>query len=178
MKSVCYLIIVSVCLSAQAQTQVPTSTYDTPKPVHLLVTTGIETRPEKDAQGSFTDHQLSNFNLGFGYQSFVFLLEQAQYQDRSGNSTLSVERLQTDYLLWSHYRAMSWNRLVPYLGAGLGFYQEKVTTQFAGSISTNNSKAKFLGGVAFGVGMDTPYLWLSAEARLLAGDEWDPQSGC
>jgi hypothetical protein len=143
------------------------------KPVSFLLAYGSEFRPEKDAQGNFADHLLSNYAIGFGYESFVFLLERAQFQESSGNATLSTDRTLQDYLLWTQYRPISWYHFVPFMEAGAGFYKEKIDTQFMGASASNESGAKLLGGIGFGIGLEIPILWLSLETRLLVGDELD-----
>ncbi len=148
---------------------------DKPQPIHFMLAYGSELRPEKDIDSNYKEHFLTNYALGFGYEQFVFVFEKAEFKETSGNATLNLERTLEDYLLWAQYRSMTWNRLVPFLGVGLGTYKETVVTQFAGASTTDSTPSKFLSGLAFGVGLDIPVLWFSLEARFLFGDELERQ---
>jgi hypothetical protein len=145
------------------------------RPVQAMVAVGTEFRPEKDVQGNMNTHNLTNYALGAGYKSWLVVLEKATFEEASGNLTLNLKRTLDDMMLWGHYRMMSWNYLVPYLGLGAGFYKDKVETTLLGTTTTNESKNKFLTGGNFGISLDIPYVWLSMEARILFGDELDRQ---
>jgi hypothetical protein len=149
--------------------------YQDPRPIHALVTFGSEYRPEKDIDGNFVTHTLSNYAIGGGYRSWIFTLEKANFEESSGNATLSVKRSLDDMMIWADWRALSWNYMAPFLGGGVGYYKEKVDTTLMGSTTSNESKNRLLTGGAFGVSLDVPYVWLSFEARLLFGDELDRQ---
>lgn len=160
---------------AGVQQAAPKESEQKPRPVHFMLAYGSEFRPEKDVEGNFSEHVLTNYALGVGYDQFVFILEKAEFKESSGNATLKIERTLEDYLLWAHYRAITWKHLVPFIGAGLGSYKEIVKTTFAGDTTTDESDSKVLSGLAFGVGLDVPVLWFSLEARFLFGDELERQ---
>lgn len=144
--------------------------------LRALISYGTEFRAERDLENRVVGHQLQNYALGTGYQDFIFILEHITFKESSGNSTLFIERSLENTLLWAQWQSQTWMRLVPYLGGGLGAYQEKVTTTFADvSSSTRASNPKLLTGFNFGVRLDIPLLWLSFETRLLFGDELDQQ---
>ncbi len=148
---------------------------ESPRPVHFLLAAGSEFRSEKNAEGNFVGQNLTNAAIGFGFQNFIFIFEQAQFQESSGNSTLSIARHFQDDLVWAQWRGNSWTLMVPFVAGGVGVYREKIDTQLAGTSMSNQSKDKLLTGAGFGVGLDVPYLWLSLEARILFGDELDRQ---
>ncbi len=145
------------------------------RPVKAMIAYGSEMRPEKDVDGNQATHNLKNYSFGAGFGSWLAVFERASFEESSGNSTLNLKRTLEDSMLWGQYRAFSWNHTVPYVGAGAGFYKDKVDTTLGGVTSTNESKNKLLMGGCFGLSLDVPYLWLSAEARLLFGDELDRQ---
>lgn len=147
--------------------------YPRPARIHLMLAYGSELRPEKDVDANFQEHILTNFAVGYGFDQYVFILESAQFQEASGNATLRVERTLQDYMLWGQYRAIAWNRLVPFLGLGAGVYQETVVTNLLGLSTTDKTPNKFLSGVSFGFGTELPVVWFSLEARVLFGDELD-----
>lgn len=146
-----------------------------PKSVGFLLAFGSELRPEKDINGNYQEHALTNYALGFGFDQFVVILEKAEFKESSGNSTLNIERTLEDYLLWGQYRALSWNRLVPFMGLGLGSYKETVVTRFAGAATTDSTPNRALTGLSFGLGIDVPLLWFSLEGRILFGDQLERQ---
>ncbi len=145
------------------------------KPVRLMLSYGSELRPEQDVDSNFKDQVMENFSLGVGYQSFVFIFERAEFSQTTGNAALRLESRLEDDMLWAQYRAFSWHRIVPFVAAGAGIYKESVTTSLLGSSRTDQSDAKFLGGVSFGLSTDLPLLWLSVEARILGGDDLPQQ---
>lgn len=146
------------------------------KPVQYHLSYGQEARPEKDAEGHFEIHTLTNLAFGMGFENYLILVERAYFQEASGNNTLRVTRDLEDYLLWAHWRAEEWYRMVPYVGLGLGAYKERVTTELAAANSTTReSDYKFLSGGNFGFQIALPIVWISLEGRLLFGDELDQQ---
>ena len=146
-----------------------------PRTVHAMLAYGSELRPEKNIDGDYEEHVLTNYALGVGYRQYIFILEKAEFKESSGNTTLNLERTLQDYLLWGQYRALTWNHLAPFMGLGLGTYKETIKTNFMGSSRTDESANKFLGGLSFGVSLDVPVLWFSLEARFLFGDELERQ---
>lgn len=146
------------------------------QPVRLLLAYGDEMRPEKDLNSDFKTHDLRNYAIGAGFDSYLVVLERATFEEASGNATLNVNRRLEDTMLWGQWRALQWNHLVPYLGVGAGAYKEVIKTEFAGvSPVTNESDLKLLMGASFGVSVQVPLLWLSLEGRLFFGDELDQQ---
>lgn len=143
--------------------------------VRFMLSAGSEVRSSKDVHRHYSEQALSNFAIGTGYQNFLFTLEKSQHDEFSGNSSLNVSSAYQNYLLWAQWRGIQKWKLAPYMGAGVGAYQQTVETNLMGSVSSNSSDYKFLSGVSLGLSADIPYLWLSIETRLLFGDELDPQ---
>lgn len=167
-RAICFFASLLLSLSAMATLY--------PRPLHILVATGSELRPEKDVENNYATHALSNVALGVGYKDFAFILEKASFRESSGNSTLNVERLLEDTMLWAQWQAQAWHIFAPYVGGGLGAYQETVTINLAGAQSSQHqSNRKLLTGANFGVRVDVPVYWISLEGRLLFGDELDHQ---
>ncbi len=141
----------------------------------VMVALGSEYRPEKNTEGNIADHWLSNAALGLGYGDFFVVLERSTFREQSGNAALSVQRDFEDKLLWIQWHSLAWNYLNSFVGAGLGAYQETITTQVLGASTENTSPHRLLGGGSFGLKADIPTLWLSVEARVLFGDQLDRQ---
>jgi hypothetical protein len=148
---------------------------DSASQINFLLAVGSELRPYKDVNGDFNNQTLSNYALGLGVDAFVFIFETAQYSTKSGNSTLSVETKFQDYMLWGNYRAMKWRVFAPFLAAGIGSYNQSVTTTLSGNSKIDNSPNKLLTGIGFGLSFDVSVLWASVEARAFFGDELDSQ---
>ncbi|MEZ0392342.1 MAG: hypothetical protein ACAH59_09015 [Pseudobdellovibrionaceae bacterium] len=143
---------------------------------HLMLAAGPEWRPEKDLENKTSIHTLSNYALGAGFRDYLFILEKSSFEESSGNAALNVERRLESIMLWGEWRAPAWKAFVPYLGGGLGAYQEIVKTNLPPAPSTTRETShKMLTGLNFGLQLEIPILWLSLEGRLLFGDELDPQ---
>lgn len=170
-----FLFLLRIAFAQNPAVEKASSKWDfpKPKPAGILFAYGTELRPEMDVDSNFQNHYLKNYALGYGFGQYVLIVESAQFQESAGNSTLSVERTFQDYMIWGQYRDLVWHRLVPFLGAGAGIYQETIVTKFYSQPTTDAGPNKFLGGVSFGVTTDLPLIWLSIEARILFGDELD-----
>jgi len=137
---------------------------------------GTEVRGERDVDGNYAGLNYRNFALGARYRRWNFLIESATDSQSTGNATLSVEKKVQNILGWAYWTSdRSWYRLSPMIGGGLGAYQIKVATTLSGTETDDSSPWKVMGGVAAGLKLNLPVLWLSVEARILAGDEFDPQ---
>lgn len=149
---------------------------DEQAPVRAFLAYGSEYRPERDLENRYVGHSLVNYSLGTQYKEFLVLLETAQFKEESGNATLNVTRVLEDTMIWVQHEREAWKKLIPYLGMGVGAYREIVTTNLAGANSaTRATNYKAIGGFNFGLRLDVPWVWLSAEARLLVGEELDQQ---
>jgi hypothetical protein len=169
MRTIILILMIIFAINAIARAEAA------PRPVQAMLAYGSEVRPEKDVDGNQASHNLTNLSFGAGFGTWLAMFERATYEESSGNATLNLKRKFEDSLIWIHYRTASWNYMIPYLGAGTGFYKNTVDTTLGGITTSNESKNKLIGGGCFGVSLDVPYLWLSAEARLLFGDELDRQ---
>lgn len=154
---------------------VSSSAFAESRSVQAMLAYGFEYRPARDASGNFADRILPNYALGVGYQNYLFILEKATFKETTGNVTLNVKQIFENTMLWAQWRAEKRLYFIPFIGAGAGAYQEKVETQFMGATTANSTAQKFLGGASFGLSLDVPVLWFSIEARVLFGDELDPQ---
>lgn len=160
------------------------------KPVHLLVTYGSETRAEKNSNNQWQQPSYNNYSLavsGFGESSknWLFSAEKSEFEEHSGTNVLSVQRTFEDYLLFVDYRssytlsgsqrASWWQQLYPFMGFGAGAYRQTVETSFVGQRKMDETDFRFLSAVHLGLTWQLPLLWLSAEGRVLFGDEMQQQ---
>jgi hypothetical protein len=169
MRTIILILMIIFAINAIARAE------ESARPVKAMLAYGSELRPEKDVDGNPASHNLTNLSFGAGFGTWLVIFERAIFEETSGNTTLNLKRKFEDSLIWAHYRSEPWNHLIPFIGAGAGYYKNTVDTTLSGITTTNESKNKLLGGGCFGVSLDVPYLWLSAEARLLFGDELDRQ---
>jgi hypothetical protein len=141
-----------------------------------MILAGAEFRGERDVNANYAGLTYLNLAAGVRYRQWNFLIESDTFSQTSGNATLSVEKKVQDILGWA-YRVsdQSWHRISPMMGAGIGAYQIKVETTLSGTETDDSSTWKIMGGASAGLKLDLPVLWVSIEARLLVGDEFDPQ---
>lgn len=144
---------------------------------HFMLAYGSQYRPERDVNKDFSQHFFSQMALGAGFDRWIFILERADFKESSGNATLSLERSYHDYLLWAQYSVYEHQILNAYAGAGLGAYQEQVTTNFSGQKSTGSSQYKLLTSGSLGLRAHVSIFFAAIEARVLLGDELDQQPG-
>lgn len=141
-----------------------------------MILAGAELRGERDVNANYAGLTYQNLAAGVRYRQWNFLVESDNFSQTSGNATLSVEKKVQDILGWVYWESeQSWHRLSPMMGAGMGAYQIKVNTTLSGAETADSSTWKMMGGASAGFKLDLPVLWVSVEARLLVGDEFDPQ---
>lgn len=182
MRIIIYLLILIFAFNAIARASselasseslaLPKSAQD---PVMFLVSTAAEGRLDQSSQKENTIQKLSNFSLGLQKGSAQILIEKSQFEELSGNSTLSVRRNFQDYMAWGSYipKINSWSSL--FVGGGLGGYQDAVETFLSGSSRLNKSSWKALAGFHFGIAAYVSVISASLEMRGLFGDEFDRQ---
>lgn len=141
-----------------------------------MILAGAELRGERDVNANYMGLTYRNLAAGVRYRQWNFLIESAKFSQTSGNATLSVEKKVQDILAWTYWVSEpSWHRISPMMGAGIGAYQIKVNTTLSGTETADSTTWKVMGGASAGFKLDLPVLWVSLEARLLVGDEFDPQ---
>lgn len=190
-----FLMILSEFVCASQTASVTDKTMTSPmvsslRPVHLLLAYGSESRSEKDSNGQWQLPSYNNYSLsvsGFGENSKSWLLtaEKSEFEEKSGTNVLSVQRKFEDYLLFVDYRssytlagfkqASWWQQLYPFMGFGFGGYRQIVDTNLMGQRKSDETDFKLLTALRFGLAWQFPLLWISAEGRLLIGDEMQQQ---
>lgn len=134
-----------------------------------------EIRYERDSVQQVVNRSPLNFALGARKNATTFLLEYSAFEDKSGNSTLSVERQHREYVLWWKENLMNLELVDFFASLGMGAYEEKTITRLSGSSATDNTGAQFMGGLSAGMqSMFVKYILVSAEGRILAGQNFDP----
>jgi hypothetical protein len=162
-------------LQVSAQEKSAEISVEQTRPFHYLLAYGSDYRPDKSVSDLETDYFLQNYAIGLGFDKFVFILEESQRNESSGNSTLNVAYQMRDYLLWVQKRVLTTRYFAPFLTGGIGAYKEATVTKLSGISTSDESRLKLLTGVGLGIALDIPYLWFSMEARALFGDELDQQ---
>ena len=141
----------------------------------ILLAAGAELRAQKSTEDYIENRTLMNFSIGGSRGDFVFFAEHAQFQEESGNSTLSVDFKYQNTLAWLLWQGPGFQYVIPYLGAGLGLSEETVVTNLSGDESKDSSDLKLIVGGAAGLRLRVPLVWLSFEVRVLGGEHIDPQ---
>ncbi len=151
------------------------STVSAEKNRKFLLSTGTEGRLDQSLEKENSVQRFSNDSLGIQMGSTQIILENSQFEEVSGNATLSVRRRFQDYMTWLSYNPSisSWSSI--FAGGGLGAYQNSVDTSLSGTMRTNNSSWKALAGLNFGITAYVSIVFASLEMRAFLGDELDRQ---
>lgn len=142
--------------------------------LHLLV--GQEYRPEYETNGDVKDRYLSNLALGYNFKKVLLLAEYASFSNSDSEAVIGIDRKYEDLMLWVDYLPVQWKWLEPFFGAGAGASRTTVKTRFQSLQSESEGRTKVLAGINFGLRINIPYLWLSAEARVMGNDGYNPNS--
>lgn len=134
-----------------------------------------EVRYERDSAQQIVNRSPLNFALGARKNATTFLLEYSSFSYKSGNNTLSVERQHREYVLWWKENLMNLELVDFFAALGVGGYEEKTITRLSSSNATDTTGAQAMGGLSAGVqSLFLKYILVSAEARILAGHNFDP----
>lgn len=178
------ILMVSIFLTELSEAQVSKESRAKPQSSAIYISPlGVDLRLERNNEQSSTLKSYMNLALGYKYQRYDLSLERNSFSETSGNSTSSVARDYSDISIWgkySFYRLRLGDlRFSLLAGAGIGSYQEEITTRYMGSDRTDKSQAKLLGGIS--AGTETQYLiganlglMLSAEGRAQFAQSFDP----
>lgn len=136
----------------------------------------LEMRYERDSSQQMIDRRPLNFAIGLRKSSSTILLEYSSFSESTGNTTLAIDRDHSEYLLWWKENLINFELLDFYVTVGAGGYEEKVSTQLAGAGAvTDSSGLQFVGGGSAGIqSMLAGMVLVNAEARLIAGKNFDP----
>jgi hypothetical protein len=166
------LLITSVSALAQAPqpSKKTRSIYANLNPLNL------EMRYERDSSQHMVDRRPLNLSAGLRKGSSTWLFEYVTFSETTGNATLSIDRQHREYMFWWKENLINLELVDFYVSAGLGAYDEKVTTKLAGSSdAVDTSGLQMMGGASGGVQTKVAgYFLLSLEARILAGKNFDP----
>lgn len=142
-----------------------------------------EMRFERDGSQEIIDRKPLNFAVGYNRNDFSFALEYSRFEESSGNSTSSLDRIHQDFLLWMKLYFLPYSlsefKFNWVAGAGAGAFQESVTSSFMGSSRTDNGGNKFLSGLMVGwegilKGNQYFSALISVEGRALVSSEFEP----
>lgn len=135
-----------------------------------------ELRYERNGSQQIVDRQPRNLAIGAGRGASDFLFEYATFSENTGNATLSIERTHQEYSFWWKENIINMEIMDCFVSGGVGGYEEKVTTRFAGvGSATDTSGLQGLVGASVGLqSLLFRYVLLSLEGRFLAGRNFDP----
>jgi hypothetical protein len=137
---------------------------------------GLESRLEKDQRNEMGMRSYQNFSAGALINQYRFFLERSVYKESSGNSTLAVDYQFENWAAWAQMERPDFGSFFPFVGAGIGAYQQKTETKLSNSVSLNESDWKMMGGANFGMMYSYKYFYSSVEGRFLFGDEFERQA--
>jgi len=142
-----------------------------------------EMRYERDADQNYVNRNPQGFALGFKKEDWALVLETSYFSESSGNSTLSISRQHQEGTLWlrRHFCDRSFEAMSGslFISAGIGGYQDKVTTTLNGDSENDSGTLSLMGGVSFGIELlavaEKDYgVVFSFETRALTGSDFDP----
>jgi hypothetical protein len=142
-----------------------------------------ESRFERSMDQELVQRQPRTLAAGIRYALFSALFEASEFSDKTGNSTLGVDRTLQSYLLWGrmHYYNQNYKELdfSFYAGIAAGVYQESISTTLSGIQSKDPGTQAMAGGLC--LGFDTSIfvyknlaVITAIEFRLLGGQDFDP----
>lgn len=139
-----------------------------------LINMGPEIRQEKNNNNEYVFENLTGFGFGFGFSEYNFIIEKSQFSKNSGNMTLNVKEIYESYSFWAQYQIDKVEWVIPFFTAGVGITQNIVETELLGVKTVSESDKYFLTGIGCGFRAPISWIWLSAEARLVHGENWNP----
>ncbi len=162
------LILISILLSVNGVQAAPWR--------YNVFPLNVELRYERDSSQQLVDRKPLNLALGVRNGPSTVLMEYSRFNEKTGNTTLSLDRVHEEYLFWWKQNIMNFEICDLFVAGGLGAYTEKVTTDLAGGSSvTDSSGNQLMGGVGAGIqSLVLKYLLVSLEGRMMAGKNFDP----
>jgi hypothetical protein len=141
---------------------------------HFLISGIGESLMERDQNQDIVGRNLTGYNLGLGFENYVFIAEYSTFRESTGANALIVDRLIENYSVWALWVPNASSSLIPFIGAGLGQSIETIDTTLLGTTSQDRGRPQFLGSGCFGLKANMPSVWISGEVRVMAAEHWDP----
>lgn len=138
---------------------------------------GIGARFERDETQNLKMQSTYHFAVAMELSEFSFELSRDLFASKSSEGNVSIKREYQDFLGWINYRIWGEPKLKLMLGAGFGFYEEKVTTRIASFEDESTTQLEFFtgGGAELRWFPLESELVLSVGARLLYSQTFDPE---
>jgi hypothetical protein len=136
----------------------------------------IERRMEASTNPVYEPRESRGLAVGLRvYRRYLVSFEYSRFAESSGNETFHVDREFQDLLAWYRYSFFRRGDFRVTAGAGLGAYQEQVTTYFYDLKQDLNSGNKWTAATGLGLEYEpAPYLVFFLEGRLISGQNLDP----
>jgi hypothetical protein len=145
------------------------------EPLRYQILLNPEFRYERESSQQMVFRQPLNIGIGLRKEKMSYIFEFSRFTEKTGNTTLSVERAHQEYVGWLNYSVTQFGVWNLFAGLGAGIYQETVKTSLNSSSATDAGEMQGLGGASFGVkALFIKHLIVGTEARLLAGQNFDP----
>lgn len=145
------------------------------EPLRYQITFNPEVRYERSADQQMVFRQPLNLAVGFRKDKFTYLFEVSQFQETSGNSTLSIDRSHREYVGWLNYSVLPIGQWNVFAAFGVGAYQENIRTSLYGSSVTDTGEMQLVGGAGAGLKvLIARHLLLSFEGRFIGAQNFDP----
>lgn len=157
----------------------------TPSSQIQVLPLNFEWRYERDTGGEFVERKPENFALAYSRSAWSAMLEYSRFQEETGNASLAVTRKHHELSSWLRYHylkvvPLSVDVLVkPYVGLGLGMFQEEVKTYVSGASRSDSGGAKVFSALSVGsqisVVIDPSFSFvMGLEGRGLFSSDFDP----
>lgn len=142
----------------------PVSAAVTPFSIGLALESRLNKEVNPDVSKVDNVPQLS---ARYRFEPFAVQLEYSQQASSSGSGSLRINSLSRLATLWGRYKYYEYTRWNPFVGAGFGYYFDRVESKFEGSANTRGGQRRVLG---LGTGIGTPQFWetldLEGEMRI------------
>lgn len=177
-----FLISTSGFASSALASKRPTK--DTEKSVRLYLLNS-EMRYDRDNSQEISDRKPFSLSAGLQWNRWSLIAEYSKYTEQSGNASAAFDRTHQGLMAWGRYNAIVLKSpsialmTQIYVGAGVGTYQEEVTTTLLGNNRDDKSNLKMMSGlcagteVSYGINKNFGVL-IALEGRTHLASDFDP----
>lgn len=91
-----------------------------------------------------------NLQISRAWQKWQAILEAAKYESTSGRVPINMKLERQELMPWIRYSAKPEDRWSPFAAIGVGFYKDRVKTQFYEQVGYYSSRWEWMAGVGVG----------------------------
>lgn len=169
-------------LSYSSEVQAQADVQAVPTRISFGILASPEMRFQRGTSQEIESKTIYNWGLVFRYAEILSaVVEVAQFSEKSGNGTSSLELSQKEWMAWGrwHFLGLKVDQAKVSLFAGLGggIYENEVKTTLLGDTRTDKAGPQRAAGVSFGGDLvfgDRYKFLVGAEGRSLFSSDFDP----